>query len=330
MIVLGIETSCDETSVAILSDGKILSNVVSSQIDIHKKFGGVVPEIAARHHLSNLPIVFKNAIDMANISIDQIDLISVTYGPGLIGALLVGISFAKGLSLRLGKPLIGVNHIVGHVFANYITYPHLKPPYIVLMVSGGHTEILLVKQDDEIEVLGKTVDDAAGEAFDKVARILGLGYPGGPEIDKLSKNGDENKFNFPRPMMDSKSYNFSFSGLKTAVLYTVQKFDKDNVPKEDIAASFQKAVVEILLKKTFKAAKDSNVNTIVLAGGVAANSYLRKKAQKLSEKQNIKVLIPPLEFCTDNAAMIAMAGYKLYKKGISSDSTLEAVPNLKI
>lgn len=330
MIVLGIETSCDETSVAILSDGKILSNVVSSQIDIHKKFGGIVPEIAARHHLSNLPIVFKNAIDMANISIDQIDLISVTYGPGLIGALLVGISFAKGLSLRLGKPLIGVNHIVGHVFANYITYPHLKPPYIVLMVSGGHTEILLVKQDDEIEVLGKTVDDAAGEAFDKVARILGLGYPGGPEIDKLSKNGDENKFNFPRPMMDSKSYNFSFSGLKTAVLYTVQKFDKDNVPKEDIAASFQKAVVEILLKKTFKAAKDLNVNTIVLAGGVAANSYLRKKAQKLSEKQNIKVLIPPLEFCTDNAAMIAMAGYKLYKKGISSDSTLEAVPNLKI
>jgi len=330
MIVLGIETSCDETSVAILSDGKILSNVVSSQIDIHKKFGGVVPEIAARHHLSNLPIVFKNAIDMANISLDQIDLISVTYGPGLIGALLVGISFAKGLSLRLGKPLIGVNHIVGHVFANYITYPHLKPPYIVLMVSGGHTEILLVKEDDEIEVLGKTVDDAAGEAFDKVARILGLGYPGGPEIDKLSKNGDENKFNFPRPMMDSKSYNFSFSGLKTAVLYTVQKFDKDNVPKEDIAASFQKAVVEILLKKTFKAAKDLNVNTIVLAGGVAANSYLRKKAQKLSEKQNIKVLIPPLEFCTDNAAMIAMAGYKLYKKGISSDSTLEAVPNLKI
>ncbi|MBB6062725.1 N6-L-threonylcarbamoyladenine synthase [Thermosipho japonicus] len=330
MIVLGIETSCDETSVAILSDGKILSNVVSSQIDIHKKFGGVVPEIAARHHLSNLPIVFKKAIDMANISLDQIDLISVTYGPGLIGALLVGISFAKGLSLRLGKPLIGVNHIVGHVFANYITYPHLKPPYIVLMVSGGHTEILLVKEDDKIEVLGKTVDDAAGEAFDKVARILGLGYPGGPEIDKLSKNGDENKFNFPRPMLDSKNYNFSFSGLKTAVLYTVQKFDNDNVPKEDIAASFQKAVVDILLKKTFKAAKNSNVNTIVLAGGVAANSYLRKKAQELSEKQNIKVLIPPLEFCTDNAAMIAMAGYKLYKKGISSDLTLEAVPNLKI
>lgn len=330
MVVLGIETSCDETSVAILRDGKILSNVVSSQIDIHKKFGGIVPEIAARHHLSNLPIVFKNAIDMANISLDQIDLISVTYGPGLIGALLVGISFAKGLSLRLGKPLIGVNHIVGHVFANYITYPHLKPPYIVLMVSGGHTEILLVKEDDEIEVLGKTVDDAAGEAFDKVARILGLGYPGGPEIDKLSKNGDENKFNFPRPMMDSKNYNFSFSGLKTAVLYTVQKFDKANVPKEDIAASFQKAVVDILLKKTFKAAKDSNVNTIVLAGGVAANSYLRKKAQELSEKQNIKVLIPPLEFCTDNAAMIAMAGYKLYKKGLSSDLRLEAVPNLKI
>lgn len=329
MIVLGIETSCDETAVAVLKDGKILSNIVASQINIHKKFGGVVPEIAARHHLSNLPIVFENAIEKANIKLEDIDLIAVTHGPGLIGALLVGISFAKGLSLRLNKPIIGVNHIIGHVYANYIAYPELRPPFLVLMVSGGHTEILLVKED-EIKVLGKTVDDAVGEAFDKVARMLGLGYPGGPEIEKLAKSGNENKFTFPKPMLDSNNYNFSFSGLKTAVLYTLKKLG-DNIPKEDIAASFQKTVADILLSKTFKAAKDYKIDKVVFAGGVAANMYLRNKALELSEKNNIQVLIPPLQFCTDNAGMIAMAGYKLYtEKGIVSDLTLEAVPNLKI
>ncbi|ONN27414.1 protein kinase [Thermosipho affectus] len=325
MIVLGIETSCDETSVAILKDGKILSNIVSSQVEIHKKFGGVVPEVAARHHLSNLPIIFKTAIKKANISLKDIDLIAVTQGPGLIGALLVGISFAKGLALKLNKPIFGVNHIIGHVYANYITYPELTPPFIVLMVSGGHTEILKVTKD-KIEVLGKTLDDAAGEAFDKVARILGLGYPGGPEIEKIAKFGNENKFNFPKPLYNSKDYNFSFSGLKTSVLYTVRKLD--NIPVADIAASFQKVVTEILLHKTFKAAQEKDIHTVVLAGGVAANKYLRKKAQEKAQKLGINILIPPLDFCTDNAAMIAMAGYKLFDG--KSNIHIDAIPNLKL
>ncbi|ABR30491.1 protein kinase [Thermosipho melanesiensis] len=325
MIVLGIETSCDETAVAVLENEKILSSVVSSQIDVHKKFGGVVPEIAARHHLSNLPVVFKNALSQAKISLNDIDLISVTYGPGLIGALLVGISFAKGLSLKLNKPLIGINHIVGHVYANYLTYPNLKPPFIVLMVSGGHTEILHI-QNEKIEVLGKTLDDAAGEAFDKVARILGLGYPGGPEIEKIAQYGNDKAFNFPKPLYDSKDYNFSFSGLKTAVLYTIKKLDK--IPKEDVAASFQRAVTDILLHKTFKAAKDKKINTVVLAGGVAANKYLRTKALEISKKEGIILLIPPIEFCTDNAAMIAIAGYKLFDG--TSDLNIDAMPNLNL
>lgn len=328
MIILGIETSCDETSVAVLENEKVLSNIVFSQITIHKKFGGVVPEVAARHHLLNLPIIYEKALEEAGISGKQINAIAVTYGPGLIGALLVGLSFAKGLALRYGIPLIGVNHIIGHVYANYIAYPDLKPPFIVLMVSGGHTEILKV-EENKIEVLGKTVDDAAGEAFDKVARILGLGYPGGPEIEKISKVGDPNKFNFPRPMLNSKDYNFSFSGLKTSVLYTVQEL-KNNIPIADIAASFQEAVIDVLLKKTFKAARNNGINKIVLAGGVVANSRLRQKAKSLGKKYNYEILIPPLEFCTDNAAMIAMAGYYKILNGEISSLELEAVPNLKI
>jgi len=325
---LGIETSCDETSVAVLENEKVLSNIVFSQISIHKKFGGVVPEVAARHHLLNLPIIYEKALEEAGISGKQINAIAVTYGPGLIGALLVGLSFAKGLALRYEIPLIGVNHIIGHVYANYIAYPDLKPPFIVLMVSGGHTEILKV-EENKIEVLGKTVDDAAGEAFDKVARILGLGYPGGPEIEKISKAGDPNKFNFPRPMLNSNDYNFSFSGLKTSVLYTVQEL-KNKIPVADIAASFQEAVIDVLLKKTFKAARNNGINKIVLAGGVAANSRLREKAQILGKKFNYKILIPPLEYCTDNAAMIAMAGYHKYQNGEFDSLELEAIPNLKI
>jgi len=328
VIILGIETSCDETSVAVLENEKVLSNIVFSQITIHKKFGGVVPEVAARHHLLNLPIIYEKALEEAGISGKQINAIAVTYGPGLIGALLVGLSFAKGLALRYGIPLIGVNHIIGHVYANYIAYPDLKPPFIVLMVSGGHTEILKV-EENKIEVLGKTVDDAAGEAFDKVARILGLGYPGGPEIEKISKVGDPNKFNFPRPMLNSKDYNFSFSGLKTSVLYTAQEL-KNNIPIADIAASFQEAVIDVLLKKTFKAARNNGINKIVLAGGVVANSRLRQKAKSLGKKYNYEILIPPLEFCTDNAAMIAMAGYYKILNGEISSLELEAVPNLKI
>lgn len=328
MIILGIETSCDETSVAVLENEKVLSNIVVSQISIHKKFGGVVPEVAARHHLLNLPLIYKKALEEAKVSGDKINAVAVTYGPGLIGALLVGLSFAKGLALRYNIPLIGVNHIIGHVYANYIAYPNLKPPFIVLMVSGGHTEILKV-EENKIEVLGKTVDDAAGEAFDKVARILGLGYPGGPEIEKVSKTGDPDKFNFPRPMLNSNDYNFSFSGLKTSVLYTLQEL-KDNIPVADIAASFQEAVIDVLLKKTFKAARNNGIKKIVLAGGVAANSRLREKAKILGEKYNYEILIPPLEYCTDNAAMIAMAGYHKYQNREFDSLELEAIPNLKI
>ncbi|MBO8161720.1 MAG: tRNA (adenosine(37)-N6)-threonylcarbamoyltransferase complex transferase subunit TsaD [Thermosipho sp. (in: Bacteria)] len=328
MIILGIETSCDETSVSVLKDKKILSNIVLSQINIHKKFGGVVPEVAARHHLLNLPVIYTEALKKANINPEDVDAVAVTYGPGLIGALLVGLSFAKGISARYDIPLVGVNHIIGHVYANYIAYPDLTPPFIVLMVSGGHTEILKVERE-KIEVLGKTMDDAAGEAFDKVARILKLGYPGGPEIEKIAKNGDPNKFNFPRPMINSKNYNFSFSGLKTSVLYTVKNF-KDSIPTADIAASFQEAVVDILLHKTFKAARDSGINKIVLAGGVAANSRLREKAKLLGIKFKYDILIPPLEFCTDNAAMIAMAGYYKLSEGKIDSLDLEAAPNLKI
>lgn len=328
MIILGIETSCDETSVAVLENEKVLSNIVVSQISIHKKFGGVVPEVAARHHLLNLPLIYKKALEEAKASGDKINAVAVTYGPGLIGALLVGLSFAKGLALRYNIPLIGVNHIIGHVYANYIAYPNLKPPFIVLMVSGGHTEILKV-EENKIEVLGKTVDDAAGEAFDKVARILGLGYPGGPEIEKVSKTGDPDKFNFPRPMLNSNDYNFSFSGLKTSVLYTLQEL-KDNIPVADIAASFQEAVIDVLLKKTFKAARNNGIKKIVLAGGVAANSRLREKAKILGEKYNYEILIPPLEYCTDNAAMIAMAGYHKYQNREFDSLELEAIPNLKI
>lgn len=328
MIIMGIETSCDETSVAVLENEKVLSNIVVSQISIHKKFGGVVPEVAARHHLLNLPLIYKKALEEAKASGDKINAVAVTYGPGLIGALLVGLSFAKGLALRYNIPLIGVNHIIGHVYANYIAYPNLKPPFIVLMVSGGHTEILKV-EENKIEVLGKTVDDAAGEAFDKVARILGLGYPGGPEIEKVSKTGDPDKFNFPRPMLNSNDYNFSFSGLKTSVLYTLQEL-KDNIPVADIAASFQEAVIDVLLKKTFKAARNNGIKKIVLAGGVAANSRLREKAKILGEKYNYEILIPPLEYCTDNAAMIAMAGYHKYQNREFDSLELEAIPNLKI
>jgi N6-L-threonylcarbamoyladenine synthase len=328
VIILGIETSCDETSVAVLENEKVLSNIVVSQISIHKKFGGVVPEVAARHHLLNLPLIYKKALEEAKVSGDKINAVAVTYGPGLIGALLVGLSFAKGLALRYNIPLIGVNHIIGHVYANYIAYPNLKPPFIVLMVSGGHTEILKV-EENKIEVLGKTVDDAAGEAFDKVARILGLGYPGGPEIEKVSKTGDPDKINFPRPMLNSNDYNFSFSGLKTSVLYTLQEL-KDNIPVADIAASFQEAVIDVLLKKTFKAARNNGIKKIVLAGGVAANSRLREKAKILGEKYNYEILIPPLEYCTDNAAMIAMAGYHKYQNREFDSLELEAIPNLKI
>lgn len=330
MIVLGIETSCDETSVALVEDNTVIANLVYSQIQIHKKFGGVVPEIAAREHLKRLPILFSELISQTNINIEKIDGIAVTKGPGLIGALLVGVSFAKGLALRYKKPLVGINHIIGHVYSNYLAYPDLKPPYIVLMVSGGHTLILKVEENNNVTILGRSVDDAVGEAFDKIARLLGLGYPGGPEIDKISKSGNPNAFNFPKPKMYDPDYNFSFSGLKTAVLYEIKRLTKsgyseNNLPIPDLAASAQEVMIDVLLHKVTKAARDNNLKNIVLAGGVAANSRLREKIRALSEEFNF--YIPPLEYCSDNAAMIARAGLERIKSGENDGLNFEPVPN---
>ncbi|MGC8902839.1 MAG: tRNA (adenosine(37)-N6)-threonylcarbamoyltransferase complex transferase subunit TsaD [Fervidobacterium sp.] len=330
MRVLGIETSCDETSIAVIDDNKVIANLVYSQIQTHKKFGGVVPEIAAREHLKKLPVLFSELVDEMKIDIRTIDGIAVTKGPGLIGALLVGVSFAKALALRYKKPLVGVNHIIGHVYANYIAYPTLTPPYIVLMVSGGHTLILKIDKENKTSIIGRSIDDAVGEAFDKIARLLGLCYPGGPEIDRVAKSGHPRAFNFPRPKMYDPDYDFSFSGLKTAVLYEVKKlidqgYKESDLPISDLAASAQEAMIDVLLHKVTKAAKDNNIKTIVLAGGVAANSRLREKIKQLSE--TFDFYIPPLEYCSDNAAMIARAGLELLAKGENDGLNIEPVPN---
>ena len=328
MKVLGIETSCDETAVAVLKDGKeILANFVSSQIKIHEKFGGVVPEIAARQHLKILPLLLKEVFKRVEPS--ELDLIAVTYGPGLIGALLVGLSLAKGLSMSLEIPLIGVNHIEAHIFSIFISYPNLSPPFITLMVSGGHTMIIKVEENMRMIVLGETLDDAAGEAFDKVARLLGLGYPGGPAIEKASLKGDPKKYKFPRAMTeDKKNFNFSFAGLKTSVLYFLKK--AENYKVEDVAASFQEAIVDVLVEKTFNAARFSGIRKIVFAGGVSANKRLREKAKEKAEKWNYEIYFPPFELCTDNALMVAKAGYEKYLKGEFSPLDLNADPNLRI
>ncbi|HOA16424.1 MAG TPA: tRNA (adenosine(37)-N6)-threonylcarbamoyltransferase complex transferase subunit TsaD [Fervidobacterium sp.] len=330
MLVLGIETSCDETSVALVEDDKVVANLIYSQIATHKKFGGVVPEIAAREHLKTLPILFSELMDQSNVPIEQIDGIAVTKGPGLIGALLVGVSFAKGLALRYQKRLVGVNHIVGHVYANYLAYPKLKPPYIVLMVSGGHTLIMKVGGYEDIEIVGRSVDDAAGEAFDKISRLLGLGYPGGPEIDRLAKNGNSKAFSFTRPKIYDPDFDFSFSGLKTAVLYEINRLKKsgyteETLPINDLAASAQEAILDVLLYKVTKAAKENGLKDIVLAGGVAANSRLRQKIDELSTQFNF--YLPPLEFCSDNAAMIARAGVERLKLGYDDGLDIEPSPN---
>ncbi|MGQ9856978.1 MAG: tRNA (adenosine(37)-N6)-threonylcarbamoyltransferase complex transferase subunit TsaD [Fervidobacterium sp.] len=329
MLVLGIETSCDETSVALVNNNDVILNLVYSQIQTHKKFGGIVPEIAAREHLKKLPLLFSQLLKETQIDINEIDGIAVTKGPGLIGALLVGVSFAKGLAIRYNKPLVGVNHIVGHVYANYLAYPELRPPYIVLMVSGGHTLILKVNESMHIKIIGRSVDDAVGEAFDKVARLLGLGYPGGPEIDKLAKEGNPKAFNFPRPKMYDPDYDFSFSGLKTSVLYEIKRLKNaeiEELPIKDLAASAQEAMIDVLLHKTTKAAKDFGIKNIVLAGGVAANSRLREKLAEYTPELNF--FIPPLEFCSDNAAMIARAGMTLLESWKNDGLRLEPSPNL--
>lgn len=333
MLVLGIETSCDETSIALVEDNKIVENLVYSQIEIHKVFGGVVPEIAAREHLKRLPILFVELFQRTTIKPEDVDAIAVTKGPGLIGALLVGISFAKGLALRYGKPLVGVNHIEGHIFANYIAYPELEPPFVVLMVSGGHTLILKVEETRGFTVIGRSVDDAVGEAFDKIARLLGLGYPGGPEIDRVARHGNPRAFQFPRPKLQDNDYDFSFSGLKTAVLYEIQRLrkrapsDTEPLPQEivaDMAASAQEAMIDVLVHKVTRAAQDHGIQKIVIAGGVAANSRLR---ERLKERTEFQFFLPPLELCSDNAAMIARVGVELIKKGHKDDMNLEPEPN---
>ncbi len=326
IIILGIESSCDETSVAIVKNGReVLSNVINTQISIHELYGGVVPEIASRNHVENISPVMKEALKEANIEIDDVDGIACTYGPGLVGALLVGVSYAKALSYAANKPLIGVNHIQGHIAANYITYKELKPPFLTLLISGGNTQLVLVKDYTEFEILGKTRDDAVGEAFDKIARVIGLGYPGGPKMDKLAQEGTPN---IVLPKVHIDGLDFSFSGLKTAIINLHHK--APDINKADLAASFEKDVAEILLENTKKAVKETNINKIALAGGVSANSYIRKAFKELEEKENIEIYYPELKLCTDNAAMIASAGYYNYLKGNFSDLKLNAVPNLKL
>ena len=326
IIILGIESSCDETSVAIVKNGReVLSNVINTQISIHELYGGVVPEIASRNHVENISPVMKEALKEANIKIDDVDGIACTYGPGLVGALLVGVSYAKALSYAANKPLIGVNHIQGHIAANYITYKDLEPPFLTLLISGGNTQLVLVKDYTKFEILGKTRDDAVGEAFDKIARVIGLGYPGGPKMDKLAQEGTPN---IVLPKVHIDGLDFSFSGLKTAIINLHHKIPDIN--KADLAASFEKDVAEILLENTKKAVKETNINKIALAGGVSANSYIRKAFKELEEKENIEIYYPELKLCTDNAAMIASAGYYNYLKGNFSDLKLNAVPNLKL
>ena len=332
IITLAVESSCDETSVAVLKNGReVLSNIINTQVDLHKKFGGVVPEVASRKHIENIDVVLQEALDKANIALNDIDHIAVTYGPGLVGALLVGLSHAKALAFTLNKPLVGVNHIEGHVSANYIEHKDLKPPFITLIVSGGHTHLVEVKDYGEYEILGRTRDDASGEAFDKIARAMGLGYPGGPIVDRLAKEGNKNAIDFPRAYLD-EGYDFSFSGLKSAVLnyLNAKKMKNEEIVVEDVCASFQEAVVEVLSQKAIKAAKEKGYNTITLAGGVACNSALRDKLTELGKENTLDIKDPSPVLCTDNAAMIGCAGYYSYINGRRDDMSLNAVPNLRI
>lgn len=325
MLTLGIESSCDETAVAVIEDGrKILSNIVDTQIPIHEKYGGVVPEIASRNHIEAISRVTKKALEEAKITIDDIDAITPTYGPGLVGALLVGLSYAKALSYVTGKPLVGVNHVQGHIAANYITHRDLKPPFLCVMMSGGNTQIIHVKGYTEFEVLGKTRDDAIGEAFDKVARVVGLGYPGGPKVDRLALQGEPN-IELPKTHFDN--LDFSFSGIKTAVINLHHK--NPDINKADLCASFEKTVTEILIEHIKKAIEITGLKTVALAGGVSANSYIRNAFDDL-EKNAIKVYMPDLKLCTDNGAMIGSAGYYNYMAGIRDGLELNAIPNLKL
>lgn len=332
MNILGIETSCDETAAAVVKDGRVvLSSIIASQVEEHKLYGGVVPEIASRRHAECIVQITNEALEKANLSLKNIDAIAVTYGPGLIGALLVGVNFAKGLSLASDIPLVPTHHLRSHIAANYICHEDLTPPFLSLVVSGGHSHIVLVEDYTKMKLIGKTKDDAAGEAFDKAARSMGLPYPGGVHMDKIAELGNENSFKFPHPRVNSK-YDFSFSGLKTAVLNTInnekQKGNKINI--NDLAASFRKAVVDCLEENIIKAAIDFNTKKIVIAGGVSANSLLRKRLKTSADKNNIKLYIPELKYCCDNAAMVASQGYYEFINKIKADMNLNAYATLSI
>ncbi len=333
ILTLGIESSCDETAAAVLRGGReLLSNVISTQIPLHRKYGGVVPEIASRRHIVNVMPVIDEALRNAEVALPDIDQIAVTHGPGLVGALLVGVSAAKALAFARNVPLIGVNHLEGHIFANFLSHTELKPPFMALVVSGGHTALIHVIGYKHFALMGQTRDDAAGEAFDKIARVMGLPYPGGPEIDKLAAVGDEDAVDFPRALREKGNYEFSFSGLKSAVLNYLNEMKMKNmeVNRADVAASFQKAVIEVLVQKSLEALSETNLDTLVLAGGVAANSALERRLREASAEHGIHFYYPDKILCTDNAAMIACRGYYQSRAGLFSDLRLNAVPGLSL
>ena len=332
-LILAIESSCDETAASVVKNGRcVLSNIISSQIAIHTLYGGVVPEIASRKHIEKINQVVEAALKEADVTLDDIDAIGVTYGPGLVGALLVGVAEAKAIAYAKKKPLVGVHHIEGHVSANYIEHPDLEPPFLCEIISGGHTHLVIVKDYGSFEILGRTRDDAAGEAFDKVARAIGLGYPGGPKIDKLAKEGNPHAIAFPRAHMEDAPYDFSFSGVKSAVLNHLNKCRMTGEPivEADIAASFQQAVVDVLVDNAIRAAKDYHMDRLAIAGGVASNGALRAAMEAACEKEGIRFYRPSPIFCTDNAAMIGVAAYYEYQKGTRHGWDLNAVPNLKL
>ncbi|MCL4516832.1 MAG: tRNA (adenosine(37)-N6)-threonylcarbamoyltransferase complex transferase subunit TsaD [Firmicutes bacterium] len=337
-LVLGIETSCDETSAAVVRGGKtIMSNVIASQVDLHAKYGGVVPEVASRKHVEAIIPAVDTALHQAGVSLAELAGIAVTYGPGLVGGLLVGVSAAKAIAFGGQVPLVGVNHIEGHIYANFLEHPELKAPLICLTVSGGHTDLLYIPAFGAYELLGRTRDDAAGEAFDKVARVMGLGYPGGPQIDRLARDGNPRAVELPRALSQEETFDFSFSGLKTAVLNYIHRerqSRKDGpLPEEllaDLAASFQAAVVEVLSARTIEAAKEKRVRTVVMSGGVAANSLLRQEMSGAGAREGIAVYYPSLVLCTDNAAMIACAGYYRFRRGDRASWSLNAEPDLRL
>lgn len=333
VLILAIESSCDETAAAVVKNGReVLSNVINTQIAIHTEYGGVVPEIASRKHIENINPVIRKALEDAGVTLDDIDAIGVTYGPGLVGALLVGVAEAKAIAFAKNKPLVGVHHIEGHISANYVENKELEPPFVALVVSGGHTHLVKVNDYGEYEIVGRTRDDAAGEAFDKVARAIGLGYPGGPKIDKLAKEGNPDAIEFPRAHVDDAPYDFSFSGIKSAVLNYINSANMQGkeINRADVAASFQKAVVDALVSRAVRLAKECGMHKLAIAGGVASNSALRAAIQEECTKNNISFYSPSPVLCTDNAAMIGAAAYYEYIKGVRHGYDLNAIPNLKL